>query len=67
MLIANNKMILDNESISEKFNDNFSQIVDSFDLYEFPGEPRREYADKIDNIVSKLKTHPSIVKIKKIF
>ena len=67
MLIANNKMILDNESISEKFNDNFSQIVDSFDLYEFPGEPRREYADKFDNIVSKLKTHPSIVKIKKIF
>ena len=45
----------------------FSQIVDSLGLYEFSSEPRREYADEIDNIVSKFKTHPSIVKIKKHF
>ena len=67
MLIENDKMILDNESVSEKFNNCFSQIVDSLDLYEFPSEPRREYVDEIDNIVSKFKTHPSIVKIKKHF
>ena len=67
MLIENNKMILDNESVSEKFNNYFSKIVDSVDLHEFPLEPRREYADKIDNILSKFKTHPSIIKIKKHF
>ena len=67
MLIENNKMILDNESVSEKFNNYFSKIVDSVDLHEFPLEPRREYPDKIDNILSKFKTHPSIIKIKKHF
>ena len=68
MLIENDKMIiLDNESVSEEFNIYFSQLVDSLDLYEFPSEPCREYADKIDNIVSKFKTHPWIVKIKKYF
>ena len=67
MLIENDKMTLDNESVSEKFNNYFSQIVDSLDLYEFPSKPSREYADEIDNIVSKFKTHPSIVKIKKHF
>ena len=67
MLIENDKMILDNKSVSEKFNNYFSQIVDSLDLYEFPSKPSREYADEIDNIVSKFKTHPSIVKIKKHF
>ena len=64
MLIENDKMILDSGSVSEKFNNYFSQIVDSLDLYEFPSKPRSEYADEIYNIVSKLKTHPSIVKIK---
>ena len=59
MLIENDKMIiLDNESVSEEFNIYFSQVVDSLDLYEFPSEQRREYADEIDNIVSKFKTHP---------
>ena len=64
MHIKNDKMILDNESVSEKFNNYFSQIVDSLDLYEFPSKPRREYAGEIDNIVWKFKTHPSIIKIK---
>ena len=66
MLIENDKMILDNESVSEKFNNYFSQIVDPLDLYKFPSKSRREYADEIYNIVSKFKTHPSIVKIKKL-
>ena len=51
MLTENNKMILDNESLSEKFNNYFSQVVDCLDLYEFPSKPSREYADEIDNIV----------------
>ena len=63
MLTENDKMILDNESVSEEFNNYFSQIFDSLDLYEFPSELRKEYADEIDNIVSKIKTHPSVVKI----
>ena len=67
MLIENDKMILDNERVSKNFNNYFSQIVDSLDLYEFPLKPSREYADEIDNIVSKFKTDPSIVKIKKHF
>ena len=44
-------MILDNESVSEEFNNYFSQIVDSLDLYEFHSKCRGEYADEIDNIV----------------
>ena len=60
-------LFLDNGSVSEKFNNYFSQIVDSLDLYEFPSKPTRVYADEIDNIVSKFKTHPSTVKIKKHF
>ena len=67
MLTENGKMILDNKSVSEKFNNYFSQIVDSVDLLEFPSKLSWEYADEIDNIVSKFKTHPSIVKIKKHF
>ena len=67
MLIENDQMILDNESVPEKFNNYFSQIVDFLDLYEFPSKPRGEYAGEIDNIVSKFKTHPSTVKIKKHF
>ena len=55
MLIENDKMILDNESVFKKIN-NISQIVDSFDLYEFPSKLRREYANEIDNIVSKFET-----------
>ena len=55
MLIENDKMILDNESVFKKIN-NISQIVDSLDLYEFPSKLRREYANKIDNIVSKFET-----------
>ena len=45
----------------------FWQAVDSLDLYVFSSEPHRVYADEIDNIVSKFKTHPCIVKIKKHF
>ena len=72
MLIENDKMTLDNESVSKKFNNYFSQIVDSLDPYEFPSKPSRkyadgEYSDEIDNIVSKFKTHPSIARIKKHF
>ena len=51
MLIENDKMISDKESVSEKFNNYFSQKVDSFDLYEFPSKLSREYADEINNIV----------------
>ena len=61
MLIKNNKTILDNEQVSEEFNNYFSPIVDSLDLYEFPLELRIEYAGEIDNIVSKFKTHPTII------
>ena len=49
-------MTLDNESVSEKFNNYFSQIVNS---------PSREYVDEIDSIVPKFETHLSIVEIKK--
>ena len=45
----------------------FSQVIDSLHLYEFSSEPHRVYADEIDNIVSKFKTHPCIVKTKKTF
>ena len=45
----------------------FSQVIDSLNLYEFSSEPHRVYADEIDNIVSKFKTHPCIVKTKKHF
>ena len=41
ILIENDKMTLDNELVSEKFNNYFSQIVDSFDLYDFPSKPTR--------------------------
>ena len=64
MITENDNMILGNESVSEKFNNYFSQIVVSIDLYEFPSEPRREYADEIDNIMSKFNAHPSTAKIK---
>ena len=36
-------------------------------MYEFTSKPNREYADEIDNIVSKFKTHLRIVKKKKHF
>ena len=49
-------MTLDNESVSEKFSNYFSQIVNS---------PSREYVDEIDSIVPKFETHLSIVEIKK--
>ena len=62
MLFENDKMILDNKSVSEKFNNYLSQIVDSLDLYDFPSKPSRVYADEIENIVLKFKTHPSTVK-----
>ena len=62
MLFENDKMILDNKSVSEKFNNYLSQIVDSLDLYDFPSKPSRVYVDEIENIVLKFKTHPSTVK-----
>ena len=62
MLFENDKMILDNKSVSEKFNNYLSQIVDSLDLYDFPSKPSRVYADEIENIVLKFKTHPSTAK-----
>ena len=43
----------------------FSQVIDSLDLDGFSSEPHKVYADDIDNIVSKFKTHPCIVKIRK--
>ena len=44
-----------------------SQTVDSLNLYELPSKPHIKYADETDNIVSKFKTHPDIVKVKKHF
>ena len=67
MLMENDKMTLDNEAVSEIFNNYFSQIVDFLYLYEFPSEQRREYTGEIDNIMLKFKAYPSIVKIKKHF
>ena len=60
-------LFLDNGSVSEKFNNYFSQIVDSLSLYQFHSKLSREYADEIDNIMPKFKTHLSIIKIKKYF
>ena len=40
MVTENDEIILDNESVSEKFNNYFSQIVDSLELYEYPSKPR---------------------------
>ena len=56
-------MILDNAQVSEKFNNYFSQIVASLDLYEFLSKPRREHS----KLTLAFKTNPSIVKIKKHF
>ena len=68
MLIENDKMILHNESASEKVNNYFSQIVDSLDLYEFSSKPPREYADVLTILCQNSKlTLPSIAKIKKHF
>ena len=67
MLVGNDEMIVDNESASEKFKNYFSQTVDSLGVHEFHSKPSREYAEEIGNIVSKFKTHPSIVKTKKHF
>ena len=39
MFIESDNIILDNESVFEEFNNLFSQIVDSLDLYEFRSEP----------------------------
>ena len=55
-----------NQSL-KNFNNYFSQIADSLDLYKFPSKLTRVYADEIDNLVSEFKTHQSIVKIKKHF
>ena len=67
MLIENDKIILDNKSVSGEFNKYFSKMVDSLDLHEFPSGSPRKYADEIDDVVSKFKTQPSIVKIKERF
>ena len=53
--------------MNQSLSNYFLKIVNSLDLYEFPSKPSSEYADEIDNIVSKFKTHPSIVKINKHF
>ena len=55
-----------NQSL-KNFNNYFSQIADSLDLYKFHSKLTRVYADEIDNLVSEFKTHQSIVKIKKHF
>ena len=64
MLIENDKMLLINEEVGEVFNQYFGHITDSLDLFEFPDEKICEGLDDIDNIVSKFRNHPSIVKIK---
>ena len=66
-LIESDKMTLDNESASKKFNNYFSKKVDSLDLHESPSKPRRKNVDMIDYITSKFKSHTSIVKVKKHF
>ena len=67
ILIENNKMILDSKSVSDEFNNYFSQIVDSLELHEFPSEIYGDGTDDIANIIAKFRTHPSIVKIKNHF
>ena len=54
----NDKMILDNESVSEKLINYFSQVVDSLYLYEFPANHRREYADGIKQHFFKIQQSP---------
>ena len=49
MLIENDKTILVNESISEKFSNYFSQIVDCLDLFEFS-------LDRAENTQARLTT-----------
>ena len=61
MLIENDKTILVNESVSEKFL-TYSWLPRPVWIF---FRSCREYADEIDNIVSKFKTYPSTVKIKK--
>ena len=36
MLIKNDKLLLKNEEVAKEFNQYFGNIIDSFDLYEFP-------------------------------
>ena len=65
MFIENDKILLKNEEVAKGFNQYFGQITDSLDLQEFPDVRVCEGLDDIDNIVYKLRNHPSIVKIKK--
>ena len=49
---------------SQEFNQYFGHIADSPDLYDFSDENLCKGLDDNDNIVSKFRNHPSIVKIK---
>ena len=64
MLIENDKMLLKNEEVVNKFNQYFGHITNFLDLYEFPDVRVCEGRDDIDNIVYKFRNHPSIIKIK---
>ena len=64
MLIENDKMLLNNEEVAKEFNQYFRHITDSLNLYELPDVRVCEGLHDIDNIVYKLRNHPSIVKIK---
>ena len=64
MLIENDKMLLNNEEVAKEFSQYFRHITDSLNLYELPDVRVCEGLHDIDNIVYKLRNHPSIVKIK---
>ena len=64
MLIENDKMLLNNEEVAKEFSQYFRHITDSLNLYELPDVRVCEGPHDIDNIVYKLRNHPSIVKIK---
>ena len=59
MLIENGKILIKNEEVAKEFNQYFGHITD----YEYPDEKVCEGLNDIDNIVYKIRNHPSIVNI----
>ena len=64
MFNENDRMLLKNEEVAKEFNQYFQYITYSIDLYGFPDEKIYQGLDDIDNIVHKVRNHPSIVKTK---
>ena len=69
MLRENGKLILKNKEIASTFNDNIGHIVDNLDLDHWNDHflsPTIGF-HRIDNIIKRYKTRPSIKKIKSKF